>query len=266
MIRRWTSRSSARPSSVGAAGLMHSARSSVSPTAWRSTSSTWSAVTARPCAASRSSRRSIAGRNTNTSCSKSVDIVVEHDPLVGRLGRRERHERIPALARRELIQPVRLPAEPLEDAAAGQPHHLAELGDAEPRERVAQLRIEIEPREWHRRRGRALVGIAAQDRDAAARRARDRVRREPREPDDDRAGVAERRDRALDRDAPRVACRTRSARGPRRRARTCPAHRSARRAATARAARSRSSVIAAAIRAGDTTRARNPRCRPSACA
>ena len=83
--------------------------------------------------------------------------------LVGRLGRRDRHERIPALARRELIQPMRLATEPLEDAAARQPHHLAERRHAEPRERVAQLRIDVEPRERHRARGRALVGIAAQD-------------------------------------------------------------------------------------------------------
>ena len=199
-----------------------------------------------------------------------VLVVVEDDVLVGRFGRRHRHERIPALAGRELIQPVRLATEPLEDAAAGQPHHLAERRHAEPRERVAQLRIDVEPRERHRTRRGALVGIAAQHGDAGARRARDRVRREPREPDDDRAAKPEPGDRVLDRHAPRLAVRSARVgkdrdRAHRHRARTCPGSPGSTRGDSACSA-ARSSVIAASICSGGTTRARSPRCKLSACA
>ena len=62
-----------------------------------------------------------------------VLVVVEHHPLVRSLGRCDRHERIPALRSGELIQPIRFAPEPFEDASAGQPHHLTDRGDPEPR-------------------------------------------------------------------------------------------------------------------------------------
>ena len=153
--------------------------------------------------------------STNTSRSTSRLVIVEHDVLVGRLGRRDRHQRIPALAGRELIQPMRLAAEPLEDAAAGQPHHLAERrarraarASRAASDRCRAARAEPRSRPCARRHRCASRVIAT------ARRARDRVGREPREPDDDRAGEAEPGDRALDRHAPRLAAE-RSDRGHR---------------------------------------------------
>jgi hypothetical protein len=66
-----------------------------------------------------------------------VLVIVEDNDLVGSFWRRHRHEGIPALACRELIEAMRLPAEPLEDAAARKPYHLADGCHAEPCERVA---------------------------------------------------------------------------------------------------------------------------------
>src|SRR5688572_32100851 len=68
-------------------------------------------------------------------------VIVEHDVLVGRFRWRHRHEWIPPLTRRELIQTMRFTTKAFKDAAAGQPHHLTKCRDAKPCERIAQLRI-----------------------------------------------------------------------------------------------------------------------------
>ena len=134
-----------------------------------------------------------------------TEIIVEHDVLVRRLRWRDGHERIPALSGRELIHAMCIAPEPLEDPAPWQAHHLSDGGHPKACERIPQFWIDLEPCERNGTGGRTLLGITGQHRDTGLHRTRDRVRREPREPDDDGAPQLALGDRALDREAPRSA-------------------------------------------------------------
>jgi hypothetical protein len=90
-----------------------------------------------------------------------VDLgLVEVDPLIDGLGRRLGGEGIPALAGGQGVQPVGHRTEPLEDAAARQPHELPQGGHAEARQLVAQPRRQRQAIEGHRANRSALVGVA----------------------------------------------------------------------------------------------------------